>query len=49
MKSIADRRGELVIIENKKSVLEQLADDWLVIPEWYTKRLEEIRYDSSCF
>jgi len=42
VKSIADRRTELAVIENKKLVLEQLADEWLVIPEWYTKRLEEI-------
>ena len=42
VKSIADRRTELAVIENKELVLEQLADEWLVIPEWYTKRLEEI-------
>lgn len=41
MKSIADRRAELVVIENKKLVLEQLADEWLTIPEWYTDRLKE--------
>lgn len=47
MKSIADRRSELVVIENKKLVLEQLADEWPNVPEWYTNRLKEVDNDYS--
>lgn len=47
MKSIADRRAELAVIENKKLVLEQLADDWLIVPSWYTDKLKEIEYGYS--
>lgn len=41
-KSIADRRLELARIENQKEVLEQLADEILVVPNWYVDRLKEI-------
>ena len=41
-KSIADRQSELVRIENQKEVLEQLADEVLVVPNWYMDRLKEI-------
>lgn len=47
MKSIADRRAELAVVENKKLVLEQLADEWLIVPSWYVDRLKEIGYDYS--
>ena len=47
MKSIADRRAELAAIENKKLVLEQLADELLLVPEWYTTRLKEVDNDYS--
>ena len=47
MKSIADRRAELAVIENKKLVVEQLADEWLIVPSWYVDRLKEIEYDYS--
>lgn len=47
MKSIADRRAELAVIENKKLVLEQLADEWLTIPSWYLDRLKEIGHGDS--
>lgn len=46
-KSIADRRAELVRIENQKLVLEQLSDDVLAIPDWYISRLKDIGYDTS--
>lgn len=42
IKSIADRRLELARIENQKEVLEQLADEILVVPNWYIDRLKEI-------
>ena len=41
-KSIADRQSELILIENQKEVLEQLSNELLVIPDWYTNRLREI-------
>ena len=41
-KSIADRQSELVRIKNQKEVLEQLSDEFLSIPDWYTNRLKEI-------
>ena len=42
MRSIADRQAELVRLENQKDVLEQLSDEFLVIPDWYMNRLKEI-------
>ena len=41
--SIADRKKELVRIENQKVVLEQLGD-WLVVPEWYTNKIKELKW-----
>lgn len=45
--SIADRRVELAAIENRKLVLEQLADEWLTVPSWYLDRLKEIGHGDS--
>ena len=42
-KSIADRQKELIRIENQKMVLEQLGD-WLVVPEWYTNKMKELKW-----
>lgn len=42
-KAIADRQKELIRIENQKMVLEQLSD-WLVVPEWYTNKIKELRW-----
>lgn len=42
MRSIADRKAELARIENQKDVLEQLSDEFLVVPDWYTNKLKEI-------
>ena len=41
-KSIADRRSELIRIENQKEVLEQLSDGILIVSDWYTNRLKEV-------
>ncbi len=41
--SIADRKKELVRIENQKVVLEQLSD-WLVVPDWYTDKMKELKW-----
>ena len=43
MLSIAGRQKELVRIENQKLVLEQLGD-WLVVPEWYTDKIKELKW-----
>ena len=42
-KSLADRQKELIKIENQKMVLEQLSD-WLIVPEWYTNKIKELRW-----
>jgi len=42
-KSIADSQKELIRIENQKMVLEQLGD-WLVVPEWYTNKMKELKW-----
>lgn len=42
--SIEDRQKELLQIENQKLVLEQLSD-WLVVPEWYTNKIKELRWE----
>ena len=41
--SIAGRQKELARIENQKLVLEQLGD-WLVVPDWYTNKMKEIKW-----
>ena len=41
--SIEARQKELVQIENQKLVLEQLSD-WLIVPEWYTNKIKELRW-----
>ena len=41
-KSIADRQSELARIENQKEDLEQLTNEILVVPSWYTDRLKKI-------
>lgn len=41
--SIADRKKELVRIENQKLVLEQLGD-WVVVPDWYTDKIKELKW-----
>ena len=43
MLSIAGRQKELTKIENQKLVLEQLSD-WLIVPEWYTNKIKELRW-----
>ena len=43
MLSIASRQKELMKIENQKLVLEQLSD-WLIVPEWYTNKIKELRW-----
>ena len=42
--SIEDRQKELLQIDNQKLVLEQLSD-WLVVPEWYTNKIKELRWE----
>ena len=41
--SIASRQKELARIENQKVVLEQLSD-WLVVPDWYTNKMKELKW-----
>ena len=41
--SIAGRQKELARIENQKVVLEQLSD-WLVVPDWYTNKMKELKW-----
>lgn len=41
IKSILDRENELGDIENQLNVLEQLSDEFLIVPEWYKEVLKK--------
>lgn len=41
IKSISDRENELSTIENQLNVLDQLSDEFLIVPQWYIEVLKK--------